>query len=197
MSYYTALDIYPEPLTLDGIAYMNYHKAVNKNQHFRSLLNVSKHVRSEIVELFDQCNLYIRFGELFYTPADCTTSIHIDSEPGDYMVPNNMAKINYVGGGKGSLMNWYETFRNKQYTPTGMNKFISYRPYEVRLVGQGNLTGYNVTQTGIPHNVTTTAESRYCVSLTLAIKGEAPKLIPYELLASMLTKISRASSNDI
>lgn len=188
MTYYTALDISPEPLTLNGIAYMNHHKAVHKDRHFRALLNVSTHIKSEIVKLLDQCNLYIRFGELFYTPAYRTTLIHVDSEPDEYMVPGDMAKINYIGGGKGSLMHWYTTLKDKPYEPTGRNKFISYEPHEVKLISSSNLVGYNIAQTGIPHNITTSNEARYCVSLTLAIKDETPKLIPYEMMVALLSQ---------
>jgi hypothetical protein len=194
MSYCTALDISPEPLSLEGHAFMNYFKATGPRKHFRASLNVATHIRRELVELLDQHGLYIRFGELFYTPSNRITLIHVDSEPEEYMVPDNMAKINYIGGGKGSWMHWYKPILQKPYEPTGRNKFISYQPNEVRSVGSSKLAGFNIVQTGIPHNITTTNEARYCVSLTLAIKGQPPKMIPYETLVTMLDSFSISSA---
>ncbi len=184
MIFYTALDIEPEPLTPVGVAFMNYNKAVNR--HFRILLDVPKYIRPELVELLDQAGLHIRFAELFYTPADLATLIHIDGDPDEYTVSNNMAKLNYVGNGSGSMMHWYKPVVNKHYEPTGKNKFISFEPNEVKLIKSVALSGYNIIQTGIPHNITTTSESRYCVSLTLALKDEKPKMLPYELLFAKL-----------
>ena len=188
MTYHNPIHIPFEPLTLRGVAFMNYNKALNTGKHFRALLDRATHINPEVNKLLDQCNLYIRFGELFYTPAYRTTLIHVDSEPDEYMVPGDMAKINYIGGGKGSLMHWYTTLKDKPYEPTGRNKFISYEPHEVKLISSSNLVGYNIAQTGIPHNITTSNEARYCVSLTLAIKDETPKLIPYEMMVALLSQ---------
>ena len=186
MTYYTSLDILPEPFGQSGLDLMNYHKSINPDRQFRLALNVSKHIRPELVELLDQCNLCIRFAELFCTPANRTSMIHIDGEPDAYMIPNNMAKINYIGGGEDSQMHWYQPIVHKPYVPTGRNKFTSFQPNEVTLVGSSNLKGYNIAQTGIPHNITTANDSRYCVSMTLAIKGETPKMIPYEMMVALL-----------
>lgn len=186
MNYHTALDISPEPFSQAGFDLMNYNKSLNPNKHFRAFLNVSKHIRPEVVELLSRYNLIIRFIELFYTPANRASLIHIDGEPSAYMIPNNMAKINYIGGGEGSQMHWYQPIVHKQHKPTEGNKFISFQPDEVTLVGSGNLTGYNIAQTGIPHNITTANNSRYCVSMTLSIKDETPKMIPYEMMVALL-----------
>jgi hypothetical protein len=186
MSHFIALDISSKPLTQDGVAFMNYHRILNMYKQYRVDLNIPKHINAELVALLDQYNLYLRFAELFYTPANRTSLIHVDSEPDDYIVPNNMAKINYIGGGGGSMMHWYEPIVYKPYEPTNRNKFISFQPNEVNLIDSANLTGYNIAQTGIPHNITTTFEPRFCVSMTLAIRGKIPKLIPYELMTSLL-----------
>jgi len=187
-NYFKKLNISPEPLTLAGIAYMNYNKAVGGEKHFRVLLNVANHIEPTLVALLDQCNLYIRFAELFYTPANRNTMIHVDSEPDEYMIPDDMAKINFIGGGNDSLMNWYKPIVTKPYEATGRNKFISFDAHEVNLVDSATLVGYNIAQTGIPHNITTRTQSRYCVSMTLAIKDKEPLMIPYELLVTLLDR---------
>jgi len=188
MSNYVKLSISPEPLTLAGITLMNYNKATVGERHFRRLLDISNHIDPTVVTLLDQCNLYIRFAELFYTPANRNTLIHIDGEPNEYAIPGNMAKINFIGGGDDSLMNWYKPIVTKPYEATGRNKFISFDAHEVNLVDSANLVGYNIAQTGIPHNITTHAQSRYCVSMTLAIKHKKPLMIPYESLVTLLDR---------
>lgn len=192
MTYHNPIHIPFEPLTHRGVAFMNYNKALNTGKHFRALLDRATHINPEVNKLLDQYNLYIRFVELFYTPAYRTTLIHVDSEPDEYMVPGNMAKINFIGGGEDSLMHWYKPIIDKPYEATGRNKFISYQPNEVTSVGSALLLDYNIVQTGIPHNITTTSKERYCISLTLAIKGQKPKMIPYELLSTMLSNLIRS-----
>jgi len=187
MIFHTALDILPEPLSSSGVAYMNYHTEAKANNHFRILLSVHNHISPEVVELLNQCGLYIRFAELFYTPANRSTLIHIDGEANEYLRPGNMAKINYVGGGEGSKMHWYEPTSATPCQHTSKNKFISFQPNQVKLISSSSLLGYNIAQTGIPHNITTANEPRYCVSLTLALKGEPPKMIPYEILFDRLS----------
>ena len=188
-NYSKPLDISPEPLTLAGIAFMDQTKTTKKERHFRLGLNVSKHIRPKIVTLLDQCNLHIQYAELFYTPAHRDTLIHVDSEPEAYMIPNNMAKLNFIGGGEDSLMNWYDPLIDRPYESLGtQNKYISFDDHEVSIIARAKLSGYNIVQTGIPHSITTHTKSRYCVSITLAIKDKEPLRIPYELLVTLLDR---------
>lgn len=191
MQYYTAIKINDHPLTNSAITMFEQAKITNNcgNKSFRLGLNVHNHINPTVLHLIDQHNLYIRFAELFYIPAHRTSLIHIDSEPNDYMIPGNMGKINFIDGGNDSLMHWYTPITEKEYVPTGTtgrNKFTSFEPNEVTCIASGNLLGYNIAQTGIPHNVTTNIETRYCVSLTMSIKHMEPKMIPYEILTTLL-----------
>ena len=189
MNYHNAIHIPIEPLTRRGVNLLEYNKAMNGGKYFRAFLDSAIHINPEVIKLLDQYNLFIRFVELFYTPANRNTLIHVESKPDEYMIPDNMAKINFIGGGEDSAMNWYKPIITKSYQETSLNKFISYQPDEVVLVSSATLLNYNIVQTGIPHNITTKSKERYCVSLTLSFKGQTPKMIPYERLANTLNDL--------
>lgn len=190
MNYYEPLAISPKPLTLDGHADL-YHAKKSKNNgqaSFRLPLVINKHIDPAVSKFFNRCGLYIRAAELFYSAPYRESLIHSDGNPNDYEITNDMAKINFISGGEDSIMNWYQPLIEKPYTPTGQdNNFISYQPNEVTCVSSDTITGYNIVQTGIPHNITTKSKSRYCVSLTLAIKKQTPRMIPYATMVSLLT----------
>jgi hypothetical protein len=190
MNYYEPISVSPKPLTLEGHANLYHTKKSKSNGQasFRLPLIIEKHIDPAVSKFFNRRGLYIRAAELFYSAPYRESMIHSDGNPNDYEIINDMAKINFISGGEDSFMNWYQPKIEKPYTPTGKdNNFISFSPNEVMCVASDTITGYNIVQTGIPHNITTKSKSRYCVSLTLAIRNQAPKMIPYDTMISLLT----------
>lgn len=196
MSHYTALAISLDPLTAKAheLLALTKDKNFQGNKSFRILLSKPDHINPNIVDLLDQHGLYIRFAELFYTTANRNALIHIDGRPDEYTTPGNMGKVNFISGGHDSVMNWYKPIVEKTYTPTNQNKYIGYESYEVECIESRNLMGYYIVQTGIPHNITTHTDSRYCVSMTLGLKNKEPLMIPYETLVTMLDSLSISSA---
>jgi hypothetical protein len=189
MNYYEPLDISTKPLTLEGHTYLYYSKKLKNNgcNSFRITLDIDQHIDPAVSKFLSQHGLYIRFAELFYSAPNRTSLIHSDGSPDEYEIVDNMAKINFISGGADSVMNWYQPIVKKQYAATGKdNKFISFTPNEVKCIASKNISGYNIAQTGIPHNIVTRTQSRYCVSLTLAIKDMPPKMIPYDKMVSLI-----------
>lgn len=189
MDYYKPLAISTKPLTLEGHSHLYHSKKIGNNGRngFRIPLVIDQHIDPAVSKFFNQYALYIRFAELFYSAPNRASLIHSDGNPNNYEIVNDMAKINFISGGEDSLMNWYQPIVKKQYTATGKdNKFISFAPNEVECIARHNISGYNIVQTGIPHNILTGSKSRYCVSLTLAIKNKTPKMIPYDTMVSLL-----------
>jgi len=153
---------------------------------FRLLLNIEKHLDCNLLEHFKGLGLTARTAELFYYPPGVTSMIHIDGDEGNYIEPGNMAKINYISDSKDSQVFWYTPLIKKEGTIKGTpNKYMSFKKDEVQVVAGEHLTGYNIVQTGIPHNVKTRSETRYCVSIVFV--DNRNKFMPFEMMAEIVT----------
>jgi len=62
-----------------------------------------KDINSEIHDWFDSLGLYITTAEYFYTPPYSSLGPHSDT-----LGVSDVVKLNWMKGGKGSLMDWYE-----------------------------------------------------------------------------------------
>jgi hypothetical protein len=138
-----------------------------------------------VISFFAERGLQVRGCELFYYPINFTSMIHTDGADSDYMILGNMAKINYISNCSSGVLNWYTP-----KSPTvsrrraNLNNYVSFTTNQVNLLYSKHLVGYNIVQTGIPHNVTTMGETRYTVSFT--VTDATNKLMPYEVLASKI-----------
>jgi len=98
----------------------------------------------------------------FYCKPQEYSIIHIDTGNYDY------AKLNFIYGGSGSLMNW---FRPKTPARVGNEPIASspdfhwWMPDEVELVHQQEVKFPGLCRVGIPHNITNFNEPRRCISI--------------------------------
>lgn len=60
-------------------------------------------VNSEVHDWLDGLGLRFVTGEYFYTPPNRTLNPHTDD-----LIPNGYTKLNWMVGGEGSTMDWYE-----------------------------------------------------------------------------------------
>lgn len=124
----------------------------------------SKDINTDLLELVDSKDLYVHLLELFYYPPNLIgpSSIHIDDVPGDH------GKLNWVYGGKNSLMFWYKSKISKQPVKSLIDTYhIEFSQTEVELVYASPVKTPSIVQAGIPHNITNFGHERWCYSLVL------------------------------
>jgi hypothetical protein len=134
------------------------------------------YISDELIALLDSVNVYIRSVELFYCNPQHTGGIHVDANGGDFV------KINYVFGGEGSLMNWYEikAGENPNFGVTPANTFYwNWRPHQAIPAHSHTVKFPTLVQVGKPHQVNTTDEARLCVSIIIA-DTQTKELIKFE-----------------
>lgn len=103
----------------------------------------------------------------FYCKPHEYSIIHIDTGSYDY------AKLNFIYGGKDSLMNWF----TPKIPPRVGNEPIAaspdfhwWMPDEVELIHQESVGFPGLCRVGIPHNITNFAEPRRCISVHIGNK---------------------------
>ena len=145
----------------------------HNNQQLARHYTINNELLSDdIVNFFTSNGLAIKFIEVFYRPAGVNSSIHIDTqEPGDYV------KLNWVFGGEGSTMCWYDIKENCKGTPqqTSISTYaIHYSPDDVTLLHSQTVGQPTLVQVGIPHSIDNkNLTERFCVSI---IFGHAAQL---------------------
>jgi len=138
-------------------------KLIAHNQSYNyASLDYQDLISEELKNFFTKYKLTPLMVELFYLYPNNSSKPHIDIEPGD------ATKINWVIGGAGSTMNWYEERDNAKpvasITPVATN-IIFFEPRSLKLIERYEIKGPTVVQTGVPHNVTAYREGRYCISI--------------------------------
>jgi hypothetical protein len=118
-------------------------------------------VSNDLFNLMNSLNLKITDAEVFYVTPYIFNYIHTDSYGGDYV------KLNFVYGGKGSYMNWYKQKPNIIKQIDNNLDYVSFNLSEVELIDSQQILCSSIVQAGIPHNVRTFGESRYCLSFVL------------------------------
>ena len=149
------LDISPLKEGLDIKSYGN-------GSHTKIPLN---DINNDLISLLSTLNLTVVFAESFYTAPFAFKPIHIDTPHlSDYI------KLNYIYGGKNSLMYWWKPKFNtpKEPSKTAIDiPYIGYTIDEVELIDEQPVKFPSIVQVGIPHNVRNSEEPRYCLSLVL------------------------------
>jgi hypothetical protein len=123
----------------------------------------------KFVKLLAELGLKITWAEIFHAMPRSSSvwAIHTDNTGGDYV------KMNWIFGGKNSLMQWFDVKPNivKEPVKTPINSlYVSYRSDEVSLAHQQSVKFPSIVQVGVPHNVYNTEEDRFCVSVMLRDK---------------------------
>ena len=138
----------PSLVTTTGL--MKQHKRVSIDS-----------INPDLIKLFHSKGLSLTFAESFYTPKITISTIHEDGEEN-----NDVLKINWVYGGEGSTMNWYEPIEEPVWKKTVIGvDYKFYSPDKVRLIHSQAVGRPSLLQVGIPHNVTTGDANRFCVSV--------------------------------
>lgn len=160
------------PLLKDNIVLENLPSVQNGKQAYHTYLKIPKVINPQLLEFLAAKRIFPDHCELFYSPPNFFSGIHVDVNHGD------LTKINWVFGGKDSVMNWYspkvekkETINSAVNTP-----YIGYYQNEVDLIHSCNLGFPSLVQVGIPHNIKNFNEHRFCISLVMTMRDYSNKL---------------------
>lgn len=139
----------------------------------------------ELSEFLLSLNIKVKMIEAFYRPANTMLSPHIDGAGGDY------AKINWVYGGKESVMKWYTRKPNTQIKNLGLTKIntprIVFSEEDLNVLHTECLDGVHLVQVGIPHSVQARDEDRHCLSLVITgLDGRRLKMADAQKMLSTL-----------
>lgn len=152
-----------------------------------------KILHPDLLRMFKNIGLEYRFGETFQREENYYSPL-VHSDAPDLDQPD-AAKINWVFGGSGSLMHWYEPVNEKfgftSKTVLG-SKFKLYDKADVRLVHSQKIGCPSIVQVGMLHDVTTGPEKRLCVSILLQPIGEDRYMSFDELMSYLKDFITEA-----
>jgi len=157
-------------LLKDSINITDLPRILNGEKAYHSLVDIKENINPVMLEFLEEIGLFVYYCEIFYSKPNFFSQIHIDANA----TRRDFAKINWVFGGKDSVMNWYKSkddiIRAEKSVPNGPNSFsyIMYQPHEVDVLHSAPLGIPSVVQVGIPHNIINPTEDRYCIGLALA-----------------------------
>ena len=120
-----------------------------------------------LVDIFKSLNLIVTTIEIFYLPPFTESGIHVDAHLG--IAIGDFTKCNWIFKGEDSKMNWYEPIAPYSGITKAMELGTLYRYYEpdhVKKIYDYSIQGSAIVQAGIPHNITTGHEERFCVSVS-------------------------------
>jgi hypothetical protein len=122
----------------------------------------------------------VYWTEVFYLSPNFDHSIHCDGNELD-----NKVKINFVVGGNGSTMVWYQPVSQdkiiKRISPAN-TLYLIINPNDTIKVYEESLTGLYIVNVGMFHNVYNKQEDRYCISMAIADLTTDQRLTYAELI---------------
>jgi hypothetical protein len=143
-------------------------------------LDLLTEITQEVKDFFDRHNFFIEVVEVFYLFPNDTMSIHSDRAiPGDY------AKINWIYGGKDSVMKWYKILgapAAPTYTTPIDSPSLQYEAAEVELAHEQTVGHPSLVQVGCPHNVVNGLNERFCVSIVFKHKSNQKRVTMNEAI---------------
>ena len=125
-------------------------------------------INPQLNEILNSVGVFVKHAEVFTKLPNKIVEIHTDDTGGD------IAKLNWVYGGKNSEMIWYklnegvELERNILHTSIG-TRYYQFSVDDVSPLISEQLAGAYLIQAGIPHNIVNPLERRVCVSLELGV----------------------------
>ena len=142
---------------------MYFFDNIKKAGHYP--IDVDLDVNPALIKMLKSFGILVCRAEAFYRTQNCKPWIHSDAMPGDYV------KINWVVGGKDSIMQWFTVNPNihKEITTNKLNTTVClFDQSEVTLAYEEMIQSPSLVQVGAPHNIINPLEDRICISLILA-----------------------------
>jgi hypothetical protein len=149
--------------------------------HIFSTLNLN----SKYILFFAKLGIVIHHIEIFHSTPGMFTPLHKDVSQVPF-TPGDIVKLNYVYGGKDSVMNWWSVNdgvdhivsvnaeNNTGRIDSGPIKGEShaYKFEDLTWLYGSSIGHLSIVQVGIPHNVQNREEERYCLSVVLLKDGK-------------------------
>jgi len=150
------------PIVIDEVDYSKY-QLLNKKQ-IRCENTILKQDTHDWLK--SQLSLEIQWLEIFCLMPYNKHIIHCDGHEID-----TKAKINYIIGGEGSSMMWYEAADENKIVK-GISKantrYLTIAEKDAVEVYSKQLQGFNIVNVGRLHTVKNKADHRYCISMAVA-----------------------------
>jgi hypothetical protein len=143
-------------------------KAENQNLEKVKMFYLHKEeIDPNFINFLKLNSLEVRHAELFYTPPGGKQTIHIDHD-----IICNSTKINFVYGGDGSTMQWWEPkdlTEELEYKLTSIGtKYIHFERDKCNMVWRSPVGKGTLLNVGRPHSVYNSSnEGRWCMSYLL------------------------------
>jgi hypothetical protein len=135
----------------------------NKRNHVRGPKDI---MGEELNNILHKLNINIQWVEVFYLGSDSDHTIHCDGHELD-----NKAKLNYIVGGKDSIMTWYNPVSEdkiKKRTSWANTIYLGVNTEDVVVTYNTEMKkGFYLVNVGEFHNVWNKNEDRYCLSACL------------------------------
>ena len=135
----------------------------NKRNHVRASKDI---MGEELNNILHKLNINIQWVEVFYLGDDADHTIHCDGHELD-----NKAKLNYIVGGKDSIMTWYKPVNEdkiEKRTSWANTIYLGINAEDVTATySTGMKKGFYLVNVGEFHNVWNKNEDRYCLSACL------------------------------
>ena len=133
----------------------------------RNQIRVVKDIMGvELNDILQKFNIGIQWVEVFYLGDNADHSIHCDGHELD-----NKAKLNYIVGGKDSVMTWYKPISEdkiEKRTSPANTIYLGINTEDViATYSTGMKEGFYLVNVGEFHNVWNKNEDRYCLSACL------------------------------
>ena len=122
-------------------------------------------MNKDFLEFIESVGLFVHFGEYFYTAPHSVLRPHTDT-----IHITDVVKLNWMRGGRDSVMEWYELNPNKSLltSRTKLNKpFSGARRQDVKCVHSAHIGTPSLVNVGQLHGVVNYHEPRHVVCAVL------------------------------
>jgi len=158
----------------DPIINKNYFLTPPTNNVYMSMIHIYEIVSAKFILDMISVGITLRKdAELFFTRTNQQGILHRDisiTGPDALMKEDDYVKINFMFGGRNSLMNWYTPNTDAVAIKSSSNNtgspVESFLRSEVTHVHSATINYPSLVQVGIPHDITNNiAEDRYVICL--------------------------------
>jgi hypothetical protein len=183
------LPIFESELT--PVEFLKQHYKFEK--HFQIDVN---HVSNKLKLMLAARGLSVLLVEIFYRRPNAVSYIHSDKGEFGRLI-GDYAKLNWVYGGDGSVMNWYNI--NKNCVPKEENTAIDsyalyYEESQVEMIHSQKVNRPSLVQVGCPHRVVNGPTERICVSLVFVYDDDKRKRVTFQDAKTLFSEFIKIDS---
>jgi hypothetical protein len=125
-------------------------------------------INKEWVDWLADNNMFFKYARIFYAKPGAKYNLHVDIPTEN---PNRVAKINYIYGGEGSYMQWFQLKPGKspyQYFDSMGDRVRGYKEEDCDCVHSENIVSPSLIDGGTIHTLINPTHARCCFSMALS-----------------------------